>query len=96
MVSDGIAGNTGAAIEEVAVVSLHQFIANSGEAKAKDTRHRCKLIKTQNVVWQTGFESSEIRKAQHLKKMQTKLPRAEAQNKLLGIPMGSVEHIEIE
>jgi hypothetical protein len=28
--------------------------------------------------------------------MQTKLPRAEAQNKLLGIPMGSVEHIEIE
>jgi methionine salvage enolase-phosphatase E1 len=89
-ISDGIAGNTGAAIEEVAVISLHQFIAQQDDQKS---RHQSKLLSIPNVIWATGFESSEIRKNQHLKKMQTKIPRAEAQIKLLGIPMGTVEHI---
>lgn len=92
MVSDGISGNTGAAIEEVATISLHQMI--------KKGRWKAFLIDFQSneyppIQWLTGFESSEIRRKQHLDKMATKNPRAKAQLELIGISHGIIHHIVV-
>lgn len=95
MVSDGIAGATGSAIEEVAVVSTHQYMAEHVRRNNPDApvRWKCKLVEIPGVEWRTGFEGNEIRKKQHMDKMQSKIRRAKAQNLLLGIPIGTVEHI---
>jgi hypothetical protein len=92
VVSDGIAGDTGSAIEEVVVIALQQLIASQSSNKA---RHKCKLVKIDGITWETGFGSSAERLKIHAKKMQSKVQRAESQLAVLGIPPGSVEHISV-
>jgi len=85
-VSDSIAGPSGPAIEEVAVIALQQHVRPAA-AKAK-------LVKLESTGWDLGFGDDPKRKEHHVTKMRSKVPRAKAQLELLGVPPGRVLHID--
>lgn len=84
LVSDGIAGNSGPAIEEAAVIHIHQCLGVG--------RTRAALVSAPGIQWQTAFEAME-RQQQHQTKLETKRVRAEKQRQLLGIRAGTIEHV---
>lgn len=83
-VSDGIAGASGPAIEEVAVINLHQSIGHAPT--------RAILLQLPDIQWSAN-ELTGDRLVKHRQKMATKDPRAEKQRQLLGVAQGKVEHI---
>lgn len=88
-VSDGIAGPTGAAIEEVCVIALKQSL----------TRGRSKAILVElpqgEVIWDVKSLDDSQRQKLHEEKMRSKVTRAEAQINLLGIQSGIVDHVKL-